>query len=157
MQRLGKILFDEYCAWAIIIIINPTNIEIILCIQISSNGIISFGNEFPYFGATLFPNPNNPTVFNSYVAAPYWSDIDGRIFGEVWYETHTSGQGSMSDSMLERVSNLVRSEENLSSFQGTWMVVATWNGSVPYGGTGVLVCLKISFSLSDFAYSSLIY
>ena len=45
----------------------------------------------------------------------------------------------MSDSLLERVSNLVRSEQNLSSFQGTWMVVATWNGSVPFAGSGALV------------------
>ena len=110
-----------------------------LIIQISSNGIISFGSGFPSYGATLFPNVNNPTVFNSYLAAPYWSDIDGRIFGEVWYETHTSGQSATSNTLLERVSNLVRSEQGLSSFQGTWMVVATWNGSVPFAGSGALV------------------
>ena len=50
----------------------------------------------------------------------------------------------MSDSMLERVSNLVRSEQSLSSFQGTWMVVATWNGSVPFAGTGALVIIIIN-------------
>ena len=142
-----------------IIVLNPTNIEI-LCIQVSSNGIISFGSGFPNFGATLFPNPNNPIVFNSYIAAPYWSDIDGRTFGEVWYETHVAGQSATADSMLERVSNLVRSEQNLSSFKGTWMVVATWNGSVSFAGNDVLVCLKkpfkISFSLPESAYSSLI-
>ena len=111
-------------------------------IQVSSNGIISFGNEFPHFGATLLPNINNPTVYNSYIAAPYWSDIDGRVFGEVWYETHVAGQSTTSNSLLERVSSLVRSERNLSSFQGTWMVVATWNGSVPFAGSGTQVGLQ---------------
>ena len=48
----------------------------------------------------------------------------------------------MSDSLLERVSNLVRSEQNAPSFQGTWMLVATWNGSVPFAGTGIQVSLK---------------
>jgi hypothetical protein len=58
-------------------------------------------------------------------------------------------QSATSDSMLERVSNLVRSEQNLSSFQGTWMVVATWNGSVPFAGTDVLVCLKQPIKICD--------
>ena len=114
-------------------------LTIINTLQISTNGLISFGQHFPNFAATLFPNEGDSTVFTAFVAAPYWGDIDNRNLGEIWYETHTSGQGSMSDSMLDRVSNLVRSEQNLSSFQGTWMVVATWNGSVPFVGTGVLV------------------
>ena len=112
-----------------------------LILQIATNGIISFGDQFSSFAATLFPNVNNPTVFNSYVAAPYWSDIDNRNLGEIWYETHTAGQNSTSSSlqMLEQVSSLVRSEQNVSLFQGTWMVVATWNGSVPFAGTGIFV------------------
>ena len=107
--------------------------------QVATNGIISFGSQFPHFSATLFPNPNNPTVFNSYVAAPYWSDIDNRNFGEIWYETHRAGQSSTSDTLLGRVSNLVRSEQGVPSFQGTWMIVAMWNGSVPFAGTGLVV------------------
>ena len=112
-----------------------------LILQIATNGVISFGDRFSFFGATLFPNVNFPSVFNSYVAAPYWSDIDNRNLGEIWYETHTAGQNSTPGSlyMLERVSSLVRSEQNLSVFQGTWMVVATWNGSVPFAGTGIFV------------------
>ena len=78
-------------------------------------------------------------MYNSFVAAPYWGDIDNRNLGEIWYETHTAGQSSTSDSLLERVSNLVRSEQDVPSFQGTWMVVATWNGSVPYAGSGSVV------------------
>ena len=118
-------------------------------IQVSTNGIISFGSQFPHFGATLFPNDNNPTVFNSCVAAPYWGDIDNRNLGEIWYETHAAGQSSYSDSQLQQVSNLVISERNLSySFQGTWMVVATWNRSVPFAGTGsVVICYIITMLL----------
>ena len=78
-------------------------------------------------------------MFNAYVAAPYWGDVDNRNTGEIWYETHAAGQSSVSNSLLERVSNLVRSEQNVSSFQGKWMVVATWNGSVPFAGTGSVV------------------
>lgn len=73
------------------------------------------------------------------MAAPYWGDIDNRNLGEIWYETHSAEQSSVSDSYLERVSMLVRSELRVSSFQGTWMLVATWNGSVPFAGTGTEV------------------
>ena len=124
-------------------------------LKISSNGLISFGHRYSHHDASWFPNEDDTFAF---LVAPYWGDIDNRNLGEIWYETHISGWSAISDSMLENVSNLVRSEQSLSSFQGTLMVVATWNGSVPFAGTGLLVCLKkISFSLSDFAYSSLIY
>ena len=67
--------------------------------------------------------------------------------GEIWYDTHTGGQNSNSDSQLASVSSLVRSEQNLSSFQGTWMLVATWNSSVPFAGTGAVVSdMKVFFS-----------
>ena len=91
------------------------------------------------------------------MAAPYWGDIDNSNLGEIWYETHREGQSNSSNSLLERVSNLVRSEQGVTSFQGTWMVVATWNGSVPYGGNGevvnllskiiMLVMVKLLFSV----------
>ena len=118
---------------------NRVTFILILFKKISTNGIITFGQHFPNFAATLFPNEDDSTVFTAFVAAPYWGDIDNSNTGEIWYETHISGWSATSDSLLERVSNLVRSEQNHPSFQGTWMVVATWNGSVPYGGTGLAV------------------
>lgn len=112
-------------------------------LQITSNGLISFGQQFPNFGATLFPNENDITVFTAYLAAPYWSDIDYRTLGDVWYETYATGQSSTSNTLLERVSNLVRSEQNVPTFQGTWMLVATWNSTVPFAGSGSVVCTTV--------------
>lgn len=103
--------------------------------QVASNGIISFGSAFTNFDATLFPNPNNQGIFNSFIVAPYWSDIDARVFGEIWYETHVVGQSTVSNSLLDRVSSLVRSEQNHPTFQGTWMLVATWNDTVQFGAS----------------------
>lgn len=113
-------------------------------LQVTSNGLISFGQTFPNFGATLFPNEADSTVFTAFVAAPYWADIDNRNMGEIWYETHTGGQSAISDSLLELVSNLVRSEQDVPSFQGRWMVVATWNESIPFAGTGDVVRMTVS-------------
>ena len=123
---------------------NRATVTVIFILKVSSNGLISFGHQYSHHDSTLFPNEDDPSAF---VAAPYWGDIDNRDLGEIWYETHISGWSATADSMLEKVSNLVRSEQNISSFQGTWMVVATWKGSVPYDGTGSEVC---SYKIASF-------
>lgn len=75
------------------------------------------------------------------MVAPYWGDANTQDFGEIWYETHATGLNSNSDTLLTRVSDFVRLGQNLTSFEGSWMIVATWNGTVPYGGTGLMVNL----------------
>ena len=123
--------------------------------QITSNGLISFGQQFPNFAATLFPNADDIVVFSAFLAAPYWSDIDNRNLGEIWYETHRAGQSSTSDTLLGRVSNLVRSEQGVPSFQGTWMLVATWNSTVPFAGSGSVVSVSFNFICLKLEYDSL--
>ena len=105
---------------------------------------MSFGSVFTNFDAVLFPSSEESSVFNSFMVAPYWSDIDARTFGEIWYETHVAGQSTNSDMLLDRVSNLVRSEQGHPFFQGTWMVVATWNDTVQFGASGEQVSLEQS-------------
>ena len=68
-----------------------------------------------------------------FVAAPYWADIDNRVAGEIWYETHASGQNSTeSNQLLEKVSQFIRTQQNETTFSGSWMLVATWNESFPF-------------------------
>ena len=97
------------------------------------------------------------SVFNSFVAAPFWGDIDNTHIGEIWYEVHASGWSTVSNSLLERVSNLVRSEQNAPSFQGIWMLVATWNGSVPFAGTGEEASLKSGPCMQSESHSVNLY
>ena len=52
-----------------------------------------------------------------------------------------AGQSSASNLLLDRVSSLVRSEENHPTFQGIWMLVATWNDTVQFGASGEQVSL----------------
>lgn len=70
--------------------------------------------------------------------APYWSNIDTRLTGEVWYETHYENQSNQSDYLLDRVSTFVNNQTNASGFSGTWMLVATWDSVPPYTGEGVV-------------------
>jgi hypothetical protein len=48
-------------------------------IFLNNNGNLSFDNAISSFTASSFP-------INSPMIAPYWSDVDTRIAGEVWYK-----------------------------------------------------------------------
>ena len=77
-----------------------------------------------------FPS-SDVAVHYSYLVAPYWSDIDTRLDGQVNYEVHIAGESSTSDEYLGRVSSLINSESD-TYFNGSWMVVATWDGVHPF-------------------------
>ena len=86
-----------------------------------------------FFNPVPFSNESTQSIYASFVAAPYWADIDNSYSGEIWYETHTYGQNSTeSSSLLEKVSEYVRNQQGEPSFNGSWMLVATWNESFPY-------------------------
>ena len=107
------------------------NLIIVYAIQVATNGLVSFGNTFTFFIPILFSNESA-----AFVAAPYWADIDNTFTGEIWYETHTAGSGensTESNALLEEVSAFVRARQGVPSFNGSWMLVATWNESLPFG------------------------
>ena len=103
-------------------------------IQVATNGLISFGNTFTFFAPILFSNESSLAAV-TFVAAPYWADIDNSVTGEIWYETHTVGSGensTESNALLEEVSAFIRARQGVPSFSGSWMLVATWNESFPF-------------------------
>lgn len=86
-----------------------------------------------HFDPVPFTNNNTPTIYASFVAAPYWADIDNSYTGEIWYEIHTAKQNlTESNSLLRKVSEYIRKEQDEPLFNGSWMLVATWNESFPY-------------------------
>ena len=101
-------------------------------LQVATNGLVSFGTAFTSFTPVLFSNESSLAAF---VAAPYWADIDNTFTGEIWYETHTAGSGensTESNALLGEVSAFVRARQGVPSFNGSWMLVATWNESLPF-------------------------
>ena len=89
-------------------------------VQVNSNGYLSFGRSVTSSTPYLFPKSEDYT----YMVAPFWTNQDTRLEGEVSFEAHNA---SRSDQLLRQVSNYINNNiEN--SFSGTWMVVAEWNG-----------------------------
>ena len=93
--------------------------------------MISFSRPFYYWYPYLFPGFSYLRRF--YVVAPYWADHDIRSEGSVFYETFERGRSQNDDIILSRVNDyLTRSNETASSFSGTFMILAEWNGVHPY-------------------------
>lgn len=63
--------------------------------------------------------------------APFWSDIDTRLEGEIIYKTIQRGESSSSDQLLNQVTSFINNERD-SDFTSNWMLAARWNRVHPY-------------------------
>lgn len=105
-----------------------------LHLQVNINGMITFGDIWPYWSPILFPVPSYywqgriPSVI-----APFWNNVDIQREGSVLYKIYSVGANSKSDKLLDRVSRFVSAkDERAFNFSGTWMLVVDWNSVPPY-------------------------
>ena len=92
-------------------------------LQVSSNGLLSFGRSETYSNPVLFPNSSS----YSFLVAPFWADHDPRPAGQISYEVHNTNTPT-----LLSINRYIRQTME-PSFQGTWMIVAEWNDVPEYG------------------------
>ncbi len=72
--------------------------------------------------------------------APFWSDNDIRKSGSVRYVALTEERSTAGDEIFVLVNTFIRNQleragqeqDELLGFQGTWMLVAQWEGVHPY-------------------------
>ncbi|XP_028332624.1 alpha-tectorin isoform X2 [Gouania willdenowi] len=110
---------------------------------------ISLQRPFNYFGRTynsLFVNHNGHITFNvsrSYtqptrfplnrsedIIAPFWTDLDNRRNGQVYYNQYTSG------SILQQATRDINSYFPNIHFTANWVLVATWYQVAYYPTSG---------------------
>lgn len=101
-------------------------------LQVSTNGLLSFGRGVTYSNPVLFPGMNS----YNYLVTPFWANHDIRSTGEVAFQTINSTDDA---DLLSIVSTFVSQQQGVH-FTGTWMLVAEWIGVAQYGSqTGVNV------------------
>ena len=80
---------------------------------------------------TFTPSPF-PLGSNRRLVAPYWTDIDTRNGGDVWYRESTNR------TLLQRVSQEIRRVfPEQYKFQASWIFIATWDNVAFYGADSV--------------------
>ena len=99
--------------------------------QMATNGIISFGIEFPHFSAALFPTENAETYFD-FAVAPYWTDNDARLYGQVSWEMYSTGDRADTDNIIQTVNDFINVNTNETNFAGNFIFVGNWKEMHPY-------------------------
>ena len=93
--------------------------------QISTNGVILLGHN------TTKTFEGFPLTDESHGAAPYWSDVDTLIDGEIWF-SHTS----QSPLLLRATRDVRRVFPVYRDFSAKWVFVVTWDRVAYFGSSG---------------------
>ena len=98
-------------------------------IQISSNGLISFGASFTDVTALQFP-------ITEKVVAPYWDDIDLTNRGLILYAALIQGQNSRLDNsqdIFDTVNGYINTvSKGAARFQANWILAVRWINVCPF-------------------------
>ncbi|XP_061173565.1 sushi, nidogen and EGF-like domain-containing protein 1 [Saccostrea echinata] len=112
-----------------------------------STSSISIAVPFPFFGSSynsIYVNNNGDVTFEAplrqftsqpfpingshRIIAPFWTDIDTRQGGKLWYRNTTDS------SILQRGTNKINSLfPDIVNFTATWMMITTWEDVAAYG------------------------
>ena len=111
--------------------------------QISTNGLISFGTSFTSFIPRLFP-------ISTPVIAPYWDDIDLRGLGELRYTIITPATNL---SLCNQVNSYLTTSTG-SSVSVQWMLWAYWYNVCPYNDNNCQNHQVYNYDLSYISFFS---
>ena len=92
--------------------------------QVSTNGLVSFGSPYTAYVSRTFP-------ITQQVIAPYWNDQDFRSKGSIRYFSVTPTHPTLA-STLANASMFIRSV-NDDNFEASWMFVVRWIDACPFG------------------------
>jgi hypothetical protein len=88
--------------------------------------------------STYTPSPF-PLGSNRQLIAPYWTDIDTRKGGDIWYRESTNS------TLLQRVSLEIRRVfPEQYKFEASWLFIATWD-NVAFFGSASIGVTKVSY------------
>ena len=98
--------------------------SIITYMQVSSNGLVSFGTSFTSYMPRTFPISVN-------VVAPYWDDTDTTMKGGVRFDVITPSHPTLA-CLLEQINGIINKENEYQNFKSSWLLVARWINVCPY-------------------------
>lgn len=115
-----------------------STIDINCCLQVNNNGDVTFDAPLCQFNSQAFP-----ISVSHKIIAPFWTDIDTRKGGYLWYRTTTDY------TILRRGTNEIHSLfPGILHFSATWMMVITWEDVAAFGcsASGNITCQQVRLS-----------
>merc|ERR1712168_598505 len=80
------------------------------------------------------------------VIAPYWSDINIELGGDIWYRQTEDKDGDVIKEATKFIKDVYR-----NNFCGVWAMVVTWDAVAPFSGSGGVVNSFQAVLVSDAA------
>ncbi|CAK6971012.1 alpha-tectorin-like [Scomber scombrus] len=94
-------------------------------IYVNHNGHLTFDNPMSTYQPTRFPLHGSRDII-----APFWTDLDNRQMGQVYYNQYTSG------SVLQQATRDINNYFPNINFNANWVFVATWYEVAYYPNSG---------------------
>ena len=130
-------IYGWVCALGIILHVDYNNNT---CIQVNSNGVLSFDKSFTTCcGSRAFPTSSPPLI------APYWHDFNPRRGGHIYYRQTTDSQ-----LLFHARFGLFLDARKLGDFFPTFLFITTWDEVRQYNGSSLVnkhfssvhICIK---------------
>uniref|UniRef100_A0A3B3WQ15 NIDO domain-containing protein n=1 Tax=Poecilia mexicana TaxID=48701 RepID=A0A3B3WQ15_9TELE len=100
-------------------------------IYVNDNGHLTFNAPLSTYSPERFPMNGTRDII-----APFWTDLDNRGNGDIYYVQYTSG------SLLQRVTQDINTYFPALNFQANWIFIATWHEVAYYSKSGTQTTLQ---------------
>uniref|UniRef100_A0A8C9YBZ3 NIDO domain-containing protein n=1 Tax=Sander lucioperca TaxID=283035 RepID=A0A8C9YBZ3_SANLU len=100
-------------------------------IYVNQNGDLTFNGAFSSYSPQRFPMYGTRDVI-----AVFWTDLDNRVNGEIYYNQYTSG------SVLQQATQDINRYFPGLNFNANWVFVATWYEVAYYPTTGTRTTIQ---------------
>ncbi|KAM4526944.1 alpha-tectorin isoform 2-T2 [Fundulus diaphanus] len=100
-------------------------------IYVNHNGHLTFDSSWSSFSPQQFPMYGGRDII-----APYWTDLDNRGNGDIYYVQYTSG------SILQQVTQDINAYFPALNFHASWVFIATWHEVAYFPMTGTQTTIQ---------------
>lgn len=105
----------------------PKLLNLLIYLQVNQNGHLTFNAAWNSYTPQRFPM-HGPRDF----IAPFWTDLDNRGNGHVYYNQYTTG------SVLQQATQDINTHFPGLNFNANWVFVATWYEVAYYPNSGTV-------------------
>uniref|UniRef100_A0A8C9YGF9 NIDO domain-containing protein n=1 Tax=Sander lucioperca TaxID=283035 RepID=A0A8C9YGF9_SANLU len=111
---------------------NFVNKNWFICFQVNQNGHLTFNGAFSSYSPQRFPMYGTRDII-----AVFWTDLDNRVNGEIYYNQYTSS------SVLQQATQDINRYFPGLNFNANWVFVATWYEVAYYPTTGTVMTVPV--------------
>lgn len=110
-----------------------------ISLQVNQNGHLTFVSPLSTYVPQRFPLRGTTDII-----APFWTDLDNRQIGQIYYDQFSSGV------VLQQATRDINNYYPSMNFTADWVFVATWHEVAYYPNSGtvsqfkmVIICPKL--------------